>query len=408
METDTTSPDALRASMVDKVRTMGHAWRSEVERVLRQVPRHEFVPEADLETAYHSWKAVITHRFEDGASLSCASAPYVVAMMLDQLDVQPGNRVLEIGAGTGYNAALLSELTGDAENVTTIDIDADVTTQASRALQTTGYGGVRVVTGDGAAGVPEHAPYDRIIATVSPWDIPEAWWNQLAPGGRIVLPLRWRGQARSVAFSEQEGRLISDSVELCGFVYLVGDDEGERSAPITEDGTVGLHWDRDQAVDPSVLKGVFDQPRITAWSGVTIAGDESHDGLWLHMTVTDSRTCRVNAQSDVSADVCDPIAPLRSPALVEGGSLAYLTSRRQETENGARWELGAIGNGPAAEELTERLCDEIRAWSSARDKRPTVIAYPADTPDNELAATPIEKAHSRLVLTFDDKLSTAM
>jgi protein-L-isoaspartate(D-aspartate) O-methyltransferase len=400
METDTTSPDALRETMIEKVREVGYARRAEVEQALRDVRRHEFVPDADLAAAYDPWQAVITHRFEDGASLSCASAPFVVAMMLDQLDVQPGNRILEIGAGTGYNAALLAELTGRAENVTTIDIDADVTAQASRALADAGYGEVRVVTGDGA--LAEHGTYDRIIATVSPWDIPQAWWQQLAPGGRLVVPLRWRGQARSVAFAYQDRRLVADSVELCGFVYLVGNDDGERSAPITEDGTVKLHWDRDQNVDPDTLRGVLGQPRTTAWSRITIAGDEPHDGVWLRLTVTDQRVCRINAHPEASPEVCDPVQAFRSPALVDGDSLAYLNSRCQENDGEVRWELGAIGHGPAAAELTEHLCNEIRAWSPERDRRrPVVIAYPAGTPDYELAAPAIDKTHSRLVLTYD-------
>lgn len=399
MNTDTTSPEAFRASMVDRLRTMGHAWRGEVERVLREVPRHLFVPDADLEAAYHSWQAVITHRFADGASLSCASAPFVVAMMLDQFDVQPGHRVLEIGAGTGYNAALLAELTGSANNVTTVDIDPDVTAQASRALRHTGYGAVRVVTGDGTLSAPEHAAYDRIIVTVSPWDIPPAWWQQLAPGGRIVVPLRWRGQTRSIACTYQDGRLISDSVELCGFVPLVTDNDGEASAPITADELVSLHWDSDQQLDPARLRGVLDSPRSTIWSAVTIAADEPHDVLGLRLTMTDPRTCRLNAHPDTPPEVCDPIQPMRTPALADGASLAYLTSRRQETNGETRWELGAIGHGPAATELAQCLCDQIQTWSPHRERRPVITIHPAGTPDSELAAPAIDKTHSRLVLT---------
>jgi protein-L-isoaspartate(D-aspartate) O-methyltransferase len=247
MDTNTASLDALRDTMIEKVKEMGYAQRPEVEGVLLGVPRHEFVPEASPDAAYDPYQAVITHRFSDGASLSCASAPFVVAMMLDQLNVQPGNRVLEIGTGTGYNASLLAELTGDAASVVTIDINSDVTAQAAQALTAAGYHDVRVITGDGAAGVPEHAPYDRLIATVSPWDIPRAWWEQLSPDARVVIPLRWRGQARSVAFTYNDGRLVADSIELCGFVYLVGEDEGELTAPITDDKTITLHWDRDRA-----------------------------------------------------------------------------------------------------------------------------------------------------------------
>jgi protein-L-isoaspartate(D-aspartate) O-methyltransferase len=403
MDTNTASLDALRDTMIEKVKEMGYAQRPEVERVLRDVARHEFVPEASPDAAYDPYQAVITHRFSDGASLSCASAPFVVAMMLDQLDVQPGNRVLEIGAGTGYNASLLAELAGGAANVVTIDIDADVTAQASQALTVAGYPEVRVVTGDGAAGVPEHAPYQRLIATVSPWDIPQAWWDQLAPGARLVVPLRWRGQARSVAFTYTDGRLVADSIELCGFVYLVGEDEGELTAPITDDKTITLHWDRDQNVNHDALRGVLDQPRASAWSGTTIAGDEPHDGVWLRLTVTDPRVCRINAPADTPPEVCDPVQAYRSPVLVDGDSLAYLTSRRRENGDHVRWELGAIGHGPTAAELAQHLCNEVRAWSVERDHRkPKLIAYPASTPDSDLHGSIIDKTHSRLVLTYDD------
>ncbi|PKW00234.1 protein-L-isoaspartate(D-aspartate) O-methyltransferase [Amycolatopsis echigonensis] len=398
----TTSPEALRATMLAKVQQQGYAKLPEVARVISEVPRHEFVPEASLADAHNPWQAVITHRFADGTSLSCASAPFVVALMLDQLAVERGNKILEIGAGTGYNASLLAELSGNEANVVTIDVDPDVTEQATRNLAATGYSGIHVVTGDGALGVPEHAPFDRIIATVSPWDIPRAWWRQLVPGGKLVVPLRWRGQSRSVGFTYRDGLLIADSIELCGFVYLVGDDEGEKSAPITDDGTIRLHWDRDQPVDLEALRGVLDRPRSTAWSDVTIAGDEPHDGIWLRLTVTDPRVCRLNVPADTAPSVCDPISPGRAPALVEDSSLAYLTSRRRDEDDSTRWELGAVAHGPAADELARHLCDEIRAWSMHRDDRkPTLVAYAADTPDSALPGPPIDKTHSRLVLAYE-------
>jgi protein-L-isoaspartate(D-aspartate) O-methyltransferase len=87
---------------------------------------------------------------------------------------------------------------------------------------------VRVATRDGALGDPDHAPYDRIILTVGAWDIPTAWWDQLTPGGRLVVPLRWRGQTRSIAFTHTDGLMRSDSVHLCGFVPMLGQ-EGERT-----------------------------------------------------------------------------------------------------------------------------------------------------------------------------------
>ncbi|MGH3772292.1 MAG: methyltransferase domain-containing protein [Pseudonocardiaceae bacterium] len=118
---------------------------------------------------------------------SSASMPAVVADMLAKLDVQPGMRVLEIGAGTGYNAALLARRLG-AENVTTIEIDPALATHARRALTQAGYGEVTVVTGDGALGHPSGAPYDRVISTVTANQVPYAWVEQTRPGGRVLTP----------------------------------------------------------------------------------------------------------------------------------------------------------------------------------------------------------------------------
>ncbi|RNL85554.1 methyltransferase, FxLD system [Halostreptopolyspora alba] len=406
-ETTTTSPEALRSAMVARIRTIGHAYRHEVEQVLLTTERQAFLPHAELDEAHDPHQAVVTHRFDDGRPRALASAPWLVAAMLDQLDVHPGMRVLEIGAGTGYNACLLAQLTGSPDLVTTIDIDADVTAQASRALEATGYGGVHVITGDGALGYSDHAPYDRIIVTVSPWDIPTAWRTQLAPGGRLVAPVRWRGQSRSAALTNRGDRLVSDSLYLCGFVYLVGEDEGELAAPITEDERVTLHWDRDQPVEPAALRGGLDQPRLTTWSGTTLAANESHDGLWLRLTTTDARVCRLKVQPEVPREVCDPVPGWWRMALAEGNTLVYLTVRRVQDGDEVRGELGAIGHGPAAAELTEYLCQQIRDWAPSRAQdTPTLTIYPADTPDCALAGPAIDKPHSRFVLTYDDPSTT--
>src|SRR3982750_212491 len=117
-ETITDSPQTLRDQMVDRITAAGWAHTSRVAEAIRTVPRHLFVPDAPLTEAYDD-QAVIIKRAPDGKALSCASEPVVVAMMLDQLDVRPGHRVLEIGAGTGYNAALLAHLAGAEGQVTT-------------------------------------------------------------------------------------------------------------------------------------------------------------------------------------------------------------------------------------------------------------------------------------------------
>ncbi|CAM3961792.1 methyltransferase, FxLD system [Kibdelosporangium persicum] len=397
--TTDTSPESLRASMVDHIRNVGHARLSAVEQAMRDVPRHRFVPAATVTDAYANI-AVITKRASDGSALSCASVPTVVAMMLDQLDVQPGHRILEIGAGTGYNAALLAQLTGASGHVTTVDIDPEVTAQARTALDETGYPQVEVITRDGSLGAEEHAPYDRIIVTVGAFDLPPAWWNQLAPGGRLVVPLRWRGQTRSVAFVHDGGQLRSESVRLCGFVPMIGQ-EDELSGHIDPDGLVTLYWDADQDVNVGVLQGVLSQPKTAVWSGVTVGNTEPFDGVWLRMTGAEPGTCRIAAEpAAIDSGLCTPAIPSRSPALVEGDSLAYFTYRRLEHEGTeVRSELGAIGHGLSGQQLAQRLCLQIGAWSRSRIIMPVVTAYRADTPDTKLGGSRlIRKRFSRLTV----------
>jgi protein-L-isoaspartate(D-aspartate) O-methyltransferase len=397
MSTITDSPETLRAAMVDNILAAGHATIPAVEQAMRAVPRHEFVPAASVTDAYADI-AVITKRASDGAALSCASVPTIVAMMLDQLQVRSGDRVLEIGAGTGYNAALLAKLTGPGGSVTTVDIDSEVTAGARRGLDATGNTDVEVITEDGSLGAPANAPYDRIIFTVGAWDLTPAFWEQLAPGGRLVVPLRWRGQTRSVAFVRDGDALVSDSVELCGFVPMIGQ-EGERSGQIDDAGYVSLYWDVDQSIDSAALSGVLDQPKEPVWSGVTVGPYDSFDGIWLRITATDPRTCRIAAdRAAIDADLCTPAIPSRSPALAEGKSLAYLALRRVE-EGRPQFELGAIGHGENGPHLARKLCDEIAQWNRDRTARPTIRAYPTGTPNSALPVGPvIEKADCRLVI----------
>lgn len=150
------------------------------------MPRHTFVPEVPVDEAYAD-APLYTKTDGNGASISAASQPRIVAMMLEQLQPEPGQRVLELGAGTGYNAGLLAHLVGEHGQVTTIDVDDNTVDDARSGLAAAGIDNVRVVLGDGALGHPDGAPYDRIIATVGAWGLPPAWLAQLAPGGRLVV-----------------------------------------------------------------------------------------------------------------------------------------------------------------------------------------------------------------------------
>ncbi|GAA4157841.1 methyltransferase, FxLD system [Actinomadura keratinilytica] len=402
MSTDTIRPDAALQGLVDRLVDTGAIRTPAIEAAFRAVPRHRFLPGTPIADAYAD-RIVVTKRGDDGAPLSSASQPTIVARMLEQARPRPGWRVLEIGAGTGYNAALLRELVGGTGQVTTIDIDEGVAADARRNLAGAGYLDVLVLAGDGALGAPEHAPFDLIIVTAGAWDIPTAWWAQLAPAGRIVVPLRWRGLTRSLALDHQPagpGRaasLTSSSMHLCGFIAMTGGSDGERTIELADD--VVVFADRDQSIGGR-LRGVLDTPRVEAWSDVVIPGDQSMEGIWLRMSTAEAGTCRIKAApSAVRSGRATPATPV-NPALAAEDSIAYLASRRV-AEGVSRWEVGAIGHGPRGADLADRIIDQIRRWAEEPDAQPTITLYPAGTPDEQMIdGLIIDKRDSRMVFTW--------
>jgi protein-L-isoaspartate(D-aspartate) O-methyltransferase len=166
------------------------------ERVLdamQRVPRDRFVPEEQKPCAYDDRALAIG----EGQTIS---QPYVVAYMSEALGVQRDHRVLEIGTGSGYQAAILGELAGD---VYTIEIVPALAARAENTLRSLGYRNVHVRTGDGYAGWPEHAPFDRIIVTAAPEEIPKPLIDQLAVGGRLVAPVGRQGEAQWITIVEK-------------------------------------------------------------------------------------------------------------------------------------------------------------------------------------------------------------
>ncbi len=220
---DTRETSHLREAMVADIISRYAIRPAAILTAMRTVPRHLFLPGIPPERAYAD-EAVVTKHDADGFPTSSASQPAIVAIMLEQLAAMPGMRVLEIGAGTGYNAALLAEIVGPQGHVTTVDLDADVTAAARQHLDAAGYGPdrVTVICADGAYGWAEDAPYDRVILTVGAWDVMPRWFEQLVDGGRIVLPLAIHTVQISAALERHDQTLVSTSLQPCGFMRLRG------------------------------------------------------------------------------------------------------------------------------------------------------------------------------------------
>ena len=181
-----------------------------------------FLPDVPLERVY-SGDAVITKQDEEGRPISSSSEVGIMIVMAHLLDVAPGQRILEIGAGTGYNAAVLAELVGERGAITTIDIDADIAALARQHLARAGVDRVAVITADGWEGRADNAPYDRIEVTASVSDLSPDWIAQLADGGRIVLPFVLRAGMQAVLGLRKQGAdLVSMRVVPGGFMRLRG------------------------------------------------------------------------------------------------------------------------------------------------------------------------------------------
>ncbi len=212
--------DRLRARMVEEQLVPRGITDADVLAAMRAVPRHLFVPRLPVAQAY----ADRPQRIGQGQTIS---QPYIVAWTAQLLELGPGDHVLDVGTGCGYAAAVLAHVTGD---VTSIERHEELATSAAERLATLGVDGVTVVVGDGALGVPGAAPFDAVAVAAAAAVVPPALVDQLADGGRLVLPVG-SGRTQDMVLVRRDGeRTTTTRLGAVRFVPLVTSDEPDPAA----------------------------------------------------------------------------------------------------------------------------------------------------------------------------------
>lgn len=367
----------LRDSMVKYLRDQGVLNIARIEGAFRNVPRHLFLPEIDLDRAYRD--EAISVKQHEGVSISSSSQPAMMAIMLEQLDLHAGHKVLEIGAGTGYNAAVMAHIVGEEGRIYTVELEEDLANSAREHIEAAGYGSrVEVINDDGGYGYPEAAPYDRIIITASAADILPSWWTQLKRGGRLVLPLSIRGTQVSVAFENRGEVLESASAVGCGFMQL----RGEFAAQ-----TLTRHFGpEDQIRFDTEYATAPDAQTLDAWlrgsatdidTGVEVLGRDLWGGLLVWLPAREPASFSLLAIGRaVEANLVPPLFGFeQTPAThFTGGffserGMCVLMRPPDEPLPGANdppkaWHLWvrAYGDDP---ELASRIAEQVRAWDAA-------------------------------------------
>jgi protein-L-isoaspartate(D-aspartate) O-methyltransferase len=272
--------ERARDRMVDEEIVAAGVTHPRVVEAMRRTPRHEFVSRTQRPYAYYDMAMPIGH----GQTIS---PPFVVAYMTEQLDPKPADKVLEIGTGSGYQAAVLSGLVSE---VYTIEIVEPLARGAARTLRKLHFDNVHVKAGDGFQGWPEHAPFDKIIVTCSPERIPSALAEQLKEGGRMVVPVGERYQQNLYLLRKTGGRLEVEALRPTLFVPMTG--EAERRRQVQPD-----------SANPEIRNGDFeevagDPPAPVGWHyqrQLTLIADGDAPSGENHVTFTNSdpgRGCR--------------------------------------------------------------------------------------------------------------------
>jgi protein-L-isoaspartate(D-aspartate) O-methyltransferase len=217
MTTYMNSLEERRDRLIDNLRRRGYINSPLVEKAMRRVPREEFLTEDLRDEAYIDSPLPIG----EGQTIS---APHMVAIMAEQLDLSPGMKVLEIGSGSGYHAAVCAEIVAPDGHIYTVERISTLAAFAENNLKKTGYAGlVTVVFGDGTNGLREHAPYDRIFVAAGAPDVPRPLTEQLADGGKMLIPIGGKVYQDLIRVVRKGNKVTKENLGGCVFVPLIGE-----------------------------------------------------------------------------------------------------------------------------------------------------------------------------------------
>jgi protein-L-isoaspartate(D-aspartate) O-methyltransferase len=230
-------------------------------------PRHEFVLPKYRRMAYFDMALPI-------GGEQTISSPFIVSFMTESIDPQPTDRVLEIGTGSGYQAAVLSPL---VDQVFTIEIVESLGRKAARLLKRLKYKNVHVKVGDGFKGWHEHAPFDKIIVTCSPENVPQPLVDQLRDGGRMVIPVGERYQQTLYLFTKKEGKLVKEALRPTLFVPMTGTAETQRDVQPDPANPVAINGDfEDKPDQDGTVPGWYYGRQMRIESDATSPQGQSH------------------------------------------------------------------------------------------------------------------------------------
>lgn len=395
----------LNRGLVAGLRRSGLIADPAIAAAFEAVPRHHFLPELPLAQVYRD--EAIPIKLESGVPISSSSQPAMMAIMLDQLRLRPGHSVLEIGAGSGYNAGLMSRLVDAAGSgsVVSLDLDQDLVDSARAHLAAAGDRAALVLRGDGILGHPERAPYDRVILTAAATDVEPAWLDQLKPDGLLLLPLALVGGVqKSVALVRRGQAWESVSLRGCGFMPLRGE--------LVEPGN-SIQLEPGISLVTEVRRRL-DGPRILRWlrsgftaleTGLAVSLEECWGGLRLSLALDEPAFAALNLQAPPAAFPDPPVLLGRE----EGGRPAYLAScgildrdglaLLDRDQSSGLLTVRSFGPGTAA---AARLMQALRRWDGGGrpdTERMRITVVPGRARPSPAAGEVIlERPHSSLVI----------